>query len=465
MPKPAKSQWDFGELFPPETSRKVWSVTEITRRVRQVIEQQIGTVWIEGEVTNCRFQSSGHVYFSLKDAVAQVSCVLFRGETVSHRDQIKDGQRIIVQGDFTVYEPRGLYQMVVRSIELKGLGALQEAFQRLKEKLQAEGLFNPERKRPLPRFPEQIGIVSSPSGAALQDVLHVVQRRQPGLRMILAPCRVQGAGAGEEIAGAIRALNQWRATRPSERRLDLILVTRGGGSLEDLWAFNEEMVARAVAGSEVPVVSAVGHEIDFTICDFAADFRAATPSVAAEMITESAFSAGQFISEAGSMMTARVRRRLELESRHYRQIHQRLLRSHPRRQLQDQMQRLDDAHERLRLAFRNQWRNLCNRLSTVQLRLGRVRPCQTLWRGQEQLLQLQRQLEEQSRWRMQRIHQRLEQAQTRLHLLSPLQVLSRGYSITSDAASGLILRSVTETVSGQKLRTRLADGVVDSQVP
>lgn len=464
MPKPAKSQWDFGDLFPPEATRKVWTVAELTRRIRQLIEQQLGSVWIEGEVTNCRAQSSGHIYFSLKDATAQVSCVLFRGELASNREHIKDGQKIIVQGDFTVYEPRGQYQVIIRAIELQGLGALQEAFQRLKQKLQAEGLFDPQRKRALPRFPEQIGVVSSPTGAALHDVLHVIERRQPGLRIVLAPCRVQGAGAGEEIANAIRLLNQWRVAKPLERRLDLILVTRGGGSMEDLWAFNEEVVARAVAASEVPIVSAVGHEIDFTICDFAADLRAATPSAAAEMITESAFSACQLIDQAGQILTARIRRRLEFENRRFRQVAQRLARSHPRRRLQDQMQRLDEASERIRSALRRQWRDHRNRWQNLQLRLGRVRLNQQLQLRRQQLAQADRRLSEQFAWRLHKIHQRFNQAQDRLHLLSPLQVLSRGYSITMDASTGAILRSADEATSGQLLKTRLAGGEVHSIV-
>src|SRR5205823_6560611 len=215
-------------------------------------------------------------------------------------------QKLVVQGDLTVYEPRGQYQLVVRAVELQGVGALQLAFERLKRKLQAEGLFAPERKRPLPKYPQRIGLVTSPTGAAIRDVLHVVKRRNPGLEIIFVPCRVQGDGAAEEIAAAIRLLNEFNAGRASRLTgqagrlscLDLILLTRGGGSLEDLWAFNEEVVARAVFESVVPIVSAIGHEIDFTISDFVADVRAATPSAAAEIITEGVFASRQFVAEA-----------------------------------------------------------------------------------------------------------------------------------------------------------------------
>src|SRR5580658_9618780 len=281
MSKQSKSQWDFGELFPVEATRKVFSVGELTEQIRRLLEKQIGQVWVSGEVTNFRAQSSGHIYFTLKDASAQIACVLFRGETVPHRELISDGQKILVQGDLTVYEPRGQYQLIVQAVELQGIGSLQIAFEKLKQKLAAEGLFSTERKRPLPKFPQRIGLVTSPTGAAIRDVLHVVQRRNPGLEIILAPCRVQGDGAAREIAGAIRLLNEFDAGK-----FDLILITRGGGSLEDLWAFNEEIVARAIFDSAVPVVSAVGHEIDFTIADFVADLRAATPSAAAEIITQ-----------------------------------------------------------------------------------------------------------------------------------------------------------------------------------
>src|SRR5215469_3687283 len=313
----SKSQWDFGELFPMETTRKVFSVGELTGQIRRLLEKQVGQVWVSGEVTNLRSQSSGHVYFTLKDTSAQIACVLFRGETVPHRELISDGQKILVQGDLSVYEPRGQYQLIVRNVELQGIGALQAAFEKLKQKLAAEGLFAQERKRPLPRYPQRIGLVTSPTGAAIRDVLHVIERRNPSLEIILAPCRVQGDGAALEIGRAIRLLNEFHDRRtetsnfklqtpkvsqslpiPPVTGLDLILVTRGGGSLEDLWAFNEEVVARAIFHSRLPVISGVGHEIDFTICDFVADVRAATPSAAAEIITEGVFSSWQFFVES-----------------------------------------------------------------------------------------------------------------------------------------------------------------------
>src|SRR6266705_522002 len=209
----SKSQWDFGELFPTEQTRRVLSVSELTEQIRRLLEKQVGQVWVTGEVTNLRTQGSGHIYFTLKDSNAQLSCVLFRNETVAHRDWLADGQKVLLQGDVTVYEARGQYQLIVRAVELQGVGALQIAFEKLKQNLAAEGLFAPERKRPLPKYPQRIGLVTSATGAAIRDVLHVVQRRNAGLEIILAPCRVQGEGAAEEIAGAIRLLNQFDQSR------------------------------------------------------------------------------------------------------------------------------------------------------------------------------------------------------------------------------------------------------------
>src|SRR5512136_1209075 len=225
MTKPAKTQWDFGELFPPEQLRKVLSVTELTWQIKRLLEQQVGQVWVTGEVTNLRLQGSGHIYFTLKDAGAQLSCVLFRGEVQVDRSLLQDGRKLTVQGELTVYEPRGQYQLRVIKVELQGVGALQVAFERLKQKLKAEGLFAQERKRPLPRYPQRIGLVTSPTGAAIRDVLHVVARRNPALEIILAPCRVQGEGAAEEIAAAIRLLNEFNvaqlATASQQLAMDL----------------------------------------------------------------------------------------------------------------------------------------------------------------------------------------------------------------------------------------------------
>jgi len=460
----AKSQWDFGELFPAEQTRKVLSVSELTAQVRSLLEKEVGSIWVTGEVTNLRAQSSGHIYFTLKDAASQLSCVLFSREKVPHRELLADGQKVLLQGDVTVYEARGQYQLIVRAVELQGVGALQIAFEKLKQKLAAEGLFAPERKRPLPKYPQRIGLVTSPTGAAIRDVLHVVQRRNPGLEIILVPCRVQGEGAAGEIAEAIRLLNEFnnytsegrvtqvpdsadggisgtRITRPSEE-LDLILVTRGGGSLEDLWAFNEEVVARAIFESAIPVVSAVGHEIDFTISDFVADVRAATPSAAAEIITEGVFASRQFVE---SLM-------------------RRMVQAHPRKRLDESLQRLDDLQAGLLRCGKQGVRGRLVACNNLLARLRQVRPKQLLKQRREVLKVTQHRLRELAHVRFKDLKNNLAAVQSRLQLLGPEQVLSRGYSITMDAASGKVLRDAAQVKAGQRLKTRLKKGEVLSRV-
>src|SRR5208282_5497192 len=437
----AKSQWDFGELFPPSPgsfgatsptgqARRVLSVSELTAQVRSLLEKHIGSVWVTGEVTNLRAQSSGHIYFTLKDAASQLSCVLFSREKVPHRGLLADGQKVLLQGDITVYEARGQYQLIVRALELQGVGALQIAFEKLKQKLAAEGLFAPERKRPLPEYPQRIGLVTSPTGAAIRDVLHVVQRRNPALEIILAPCRVQGDGAAAEIAAAIRLLNEFNL-QPSTFNLQLILVTRGGGSLEDLWAFNEEVVARAIFESALPVVSAVGHEIDFTISDFVADVRAATPSAAAEIITEGVFASREFVAEAPGALRRMVRQRLEGAVTEFEQLQGRLTRAHPRRRLDEFLQRLDDLQTGLQRCVKQgikerqvTWQNLATRLS-------RVRPGQLLKQRRELLKTSRHRLRELAQVHLRNWRNRLGATEARLRLLGPEQVLSRGYSITT----------------------------------
>jgi exodeoxyribonuclease VII large subunit len=461
MSKPAKTQWEFGELFSPATTRRVYSVTELTGTVRRLIEKELGQVWVGGEITNLREQSSGHVYFSLKDANAQLQCVCFRNEARETRHLLGDGQKVLLQGDLTVYEARGQYQLIVRAVEAQGVGALQLAFEKLKQRLKLEGLFAPERKRPLPRFPQRIGLVTSGTGAALRDVLHVVGRRHAGLEMVLAPCRVQGEGAAAEIALAIQGLNEWAR---QGHRLDLILVTRGGGSLEDLWAFNEEVVARAIFSSRAPVVSAVGHEIDFTISDFVADLRAATPSAAAELITEGFFASRPGVAESLETLRRLARGCLEEKEAMRLQWWQRLTRLHPRRQWNEQRQRLDDAQSALGRAARQNSRLVSAAWDGVCRRLARLRPSQMLRERRGFLEESGRRLQEAVGRGLEAHRQRHARAGLRLGLLSPDNVLLRGYSITMDAGTGRVLREATEVRGGQRVITRLKRGEFRSVV-
>ena len=463
MSKQTSSQWDFGgELFPVEATRRVLSVGELTAELRRLLERHLGVVWVSGEITNLRAQASGNVYFTLKDAVAQVSCIVFRSDPVANREALQDGRKVVLKGQMTVYEARGQYQMQVLAVELQGVGALQAQFERLKQKLAAEGLFAPERKRPLPRFPQRVGLVTSPTGAAIRDVLHVVQRRDPSLRFVLAPCAVQGAGAAGEIAAALRLLNQW-SERPGQK-LDAILLTRGGGSLEDLWAFNEEIVARAIYDSRVPVVSAVGHEIDFTISDFVADLRAATPSAAAEILTEGVFAAARWIAQVSAQLREAVRRRVASERRHCQQLDARLQSRHPRRLLNQRLQLLDDLRASLARSVRLDTARRRERSKALRERLARLRPDRLVAQRRALLTQHERALTEHARHRLLQFRHRHGNLLARLRLLGPEQILARGYSITTDAASGQIIRRAADTRPGQKIKTKLAAGEARSVI-
>ena len=460
MAKDSQSQWDFGELFPAEETRDVLTVSELTTRVKRELENQIGQVWVEGEITNLRAQPSGHMYFSIKDERTQLSCVLFRGTRAPQRELMEDGQKVVLRGDLTVYEPRGQYQLIVQSVELQGVGALQAKFEKLKLKLKDEGLFDAETKKELPRYPQRIGIVTSLPAAALRDLLHVIRRRQPSLQIVLAVSRVQGRGAENEISRGIEQLNEWSQQQP----LDLILVTRGGGSLEDLWAFNEEMLARAIFASALPVVSAVGHEIDFTISDFVADFRAATPSAAAEIITAGAVALRESLADTGERLNWLLRRHCEVLRERNAAIGHRLLRCHPRRGLQERMQRVDELHDDLLRASQLNWNTHKKNWRDLTERLLRARPALAVRQWREQLAQLTHRLREHAGHRHQQATHRVKLLADQLRLLGPENVLARGYSITRDARTGMVVRLPKAVKSGQALRTRVAGGEIESTV-
>lgn len=463
MPRQTRSPWDFGELFPPEATRRVLTVSELTLQVKRLLEAQFGSLWVSGEVSNLRVQASGHAYFTLKDAGAQLACVLFRGAAGrATRDLLEDGRKVLLQGEVTVYEPRGQYQFVVRAVELQGVGALQLAFERLKQKLQAEGLFAPERKRALPDLAVRIGVVTSPTGAALRDVLHVLHRRQPWIEVLLAPSRVQGDGAALEVAAAIGLLNAFHArildgTAPGPP-LDLILLTRGGGSLEDLWAFNEEPVARAIHASALPVVSAVGHEIDFTISDFVADLRAATPSAAAELVSQGGVTARDFVREARERLPDLARAGHDDAVGRFTELRQRVGRAHPRRRLNEVWQRVDDLLSTLQRTGRFAVREARAQWESVSAVWTRLHPGPRLASYREELERARARLGERARQGRDGHRQRLAALVDRLRLLSPEQTLARGYSITRDARTGRVLRRPEEAPPGTVLNTRLQGG-------
>lgn len=462
MSREQQSLWDFGGSPEQGEVRKVYGVAELNRKAKGLLENQLGTVWVEGQITGLRRQSSGHIYFGIKDEKGQLGCALFRGTDAENRSLIEDGTQVLLQGNVTLFEARGQYQLIIRKVEPLGQGALQVKFEKLKRKLESEGLFAPGRKRPLPGYPARIGLVTSPTGAAIRDVLHVVLRRNPSLQIVLEPCRVQGETAAAEIAKAVHRLNQW-STRHSES-LDLILLTRGGGSLEDLWAFNEEVLARAVHESVLPVVSAVGHEVDILITDFVADVRAATPSVAAELITEDVFASRGDLRSTAAYLRRLAKGGVESARRELSRLTHRLGRAHPRRALDESFQRLDNQLDDLNRLTKQGVVARREHLRLASQRLLSLRPTALLARRRDQLAWLQRRLAEVPSRALGKRAASLEQAASLLELLSPKSVLARGYSITRDAATGAVLRDAKNAKPGQMLRTHLHDGEISSTV-
>jgi len=401
-----------------QKTAKILTVAELTRQIRGTLETKFGAVWVQGEISNYKLHPSGHQYFTLKDQRAQIACVIFRnpaGAGAPLRQPLVDGTQVQVYGNVSVFEARGQYQLSVQILQPRGLGLLQAKFEALKRKLEAEGLFAAERKRALPKFPRRIGIVTSPSGAAIRDMLNVLKRRAPWLQILINPARVQGTGAAAEIAVAIRELAN---ANENWSPVDLIVVARGGGSIEDLWEFNEEIVARTIADVSVPIVSAIGHEIDFTICDFVADLRAPTPSAAAELIVPDIVDLRRRIDELAASLHKCLRNFVEHQQTRLRFLSERALARELVKRMRDSQQQLDLAKE-------------------------------TLLRQIERLIENAR--------------QRFHRVEGILRVLGPDATLERGYSITTDER-GKVIRTVAAVRPRMKIRTRVSDGEFGSEV-
>jgi exodeoxyribonuclease VII large subunit len=423
------------DLF--QQTSKVLTVTELTRNIRGALETKFRAVWVQGEISNYKLHPSGHQYFTLKDQRSQIACVIWRDTIAPRRQPLVDGSQVQVYGTVTVFEARGQYQLNVQILQPRGVGLLQAKFEALKRKLEAEGLFAAERKRPLPKFPRRVGIVTSPTGAAIRDMVNVLRRRAPWLQILINPVRVQGTGAAQEIAVAIREL-----ALPSEvfAPLDLIVVTRGGGSIEDLWEFNEEIVARAIFNSGVPVVSAVGHEIDFTICDFVADLRAPTPSAAAELIVPD---------------IADLQRRLDGCTRAL--SRQLLSRVH------DVQQRLDHAHETLQRCLAHRIDSYKRGLLHITRALQARSPTRELTVRRNHFADLQRRLVACPERLLESARHRFLRIEGMLRVLGPDATLRRGYSITMNER-GKIIRTISVVRPKMKIRTRVSDGEFSSEI-
>ena len=429
--------------------RALYTVSALTALLRLHIESAFSDIWVEGEVSNLRIPTSGHAYFTLKDANSQIRAVLFRSAGRALRFALQDGIHLVCRGRVSVYEPRGDYQVIVEHAEPKGMGALQLAFEQLKQRLAAEGLFDQARKRPLPFLPSRIGVVTSPTGAAIRDIVQVARKRFPAIEIVLNPVAVQGDSAAGEIARAIAELNELGG-------FDVLIVGRGGGSLEDLWPFNEEIVARAIAASRIPVVSAVGHEIDYTIADFVADVRAPTPSAAAELVVRDR---QDLLGQVKSLRERTLQAmRADLRDRRARvEAEQRGLLD-PTALVARAIQRRDDLEMRLRLAQ-------ANRLGGVRAAVEALRqdallrsPIQRIQRGLTMLPHLRTRLQQRMRVALELWRRSLQEAVGAIHALSPLAILARGYSITRRWPDLTILRAASDAVPGEAVHVRLASG-------
>ena len=431
--------------------RQVYTVTEITRSIKFSLETEFPLVWIEGEISNLRIPSSGHMYLTIKDEESQIKVVMFRSGKSQLKFEPKDGDQVIVKGKITVYEPRGEYQIVIDYMEPKGIGALQLAFQQLKEKLSKEGLFDDELKKTLPLLPQKIGIVTSPTGAAIRDILNIIDRRFPNLHVLIAPVKVQGEGAAQEIAAAVKDLNKIKD-------VDAIIVGRGGGSIEDLWAFNEEVVARAIFESKIPVVSAVGHEIDFTISDFVSDLRAPTPSAAAELVVRDKNILFKNIVTLYKRLLGNIRGTLNESKTELKNLVSRKVLQDPLTPIHERQQRLDEITLRMERAIKSflQIQKEKNRTSKKHLFL--LNPLNKIKQHKVLLREAEKKINSQMNFTLNISRNTLNAAMKRLNSVSPLSVLERGYAICRTHPDGKVLKDSGKVSTGDLVKVQLSKG-------
>ncbi|HTY80853.1 MAG TPA: exodeoxyribonuclease VII large subunit [Candidatus Bathyarchaeia archaeon] len=439
-----------------DRERRVYTVSELTGAIKAALEEGFPMMWVEGEISNLRTPSSGHAYFTLKDEGAQISAVLFRGRGRRVRFDLEDGMQVLAFGGLDVYAARGQYQLVVEMMEPKGLGALQLAFEQLRRKLGAEGLFDEARKRPLPAFPRVIGIVTSPTGAAIRDMLNIIDRRFADLRILIAPVRVQGDEAPGEIVEALARLQE-------VTDLDVVIVGRGGGSIEDLWAFNDERVARAIAACRVPVISAVGHETDVTIADFVADLRAPTPSGAAELVVREKLAVIETLVDLYARLKQAIVADVGARRERVEFLRRRRVLTDPARALRDLYRRLDELQGRLRLGLRAGQRQVSHRVALATSALRSRNPLGRIASSTALLSQLRGRLAAAAGHHVKTSRARFAEAVGRLESLSPLGVLARGYSVTRRPA-GEVVRSAAQLVVGDPLEVLLHQGALGVRV-
>lgn len=440
----------------PIDSPEIWSVSQLTRRVKALLEEQVGFVWVSGEISNWRVSPAGHAYFTLKDKDSQIDAVMFRGKLMRLRFSPDSGLEVVVYGQLSVYEKRGNYQIVCDEMQPKGVGALQLAFEKLKRKLAAEGLFDDEHKKPLPLLPRRIGIVTSPAGAAIRDILNVISRRFANVHILLYPARVQGDEAAGEIVEGIRALDAFG--------VDVMIVGRGGGSLEDLWPFNEEAVVRAVFAAKTPIISAVGHEIDFALTDFAADVRAPTPSAAAELVVREQEALLKKVRDLQGLLSRNVRQLLQVGRHRLAVARGSYVFRKPEELVRQRRQTCDDLRMRLEDAIAETVRERRLRVERAARALALLSPAQQLKRAGERLAALRRRLLQTGVTNMERRRARFEPLKAQLEALSPLAILSRGYALVFKKKGRELVRDAAQLAMGDALTLRFGTGAAESTV-
>ena len=440
----------------PSQSPAIFTVSRLNQTVRLLLQHQLGQAWISGQISNFTQPASCHWYFTLKDDTAQVRCAMFRNSNRRVTFRPQHGQQVLVRANITLYEPRGDYQIIVESMQPAGEGLLQQKYEQLKAKLQAEGLFDQQYKKPLPSPAHCVGVITSKTGAALHDILHVLKRRDPSLPVIIYPTAVQGDDAPGQIVRAIELANQ-------RNECDVLIVGRGGGSLEDLWSFNDERVARAIFASRIPVVSAVGHETDVTIADFVADLRAPTPSAAAEVVSRNQQELLRQVQSTRQRLEMAMDYYLANRTRRFTQIHHRLQQQHPQLRLARQQTMLERLKKRMSFALENQLKRAGQQQQRLTQRLNQQNPQPKIHRAQTRIQQLEYRLAEILRAQLSATRERFGNAVTHLEAVSPLSTLARGYSVTT-ATDGNVLKKVKQVKAGEMLTTRLEDGWIESEV-
>lgn len=434
----------------------IYSVSRLNSEVRLTLELQFQTLWLQGEVSNFVAAASGHWYFSLKDSAAQVKCAMFKMANRNSSFRPQNGQQVLIRARISVYEPRGEYQLLAEFIETAGAGLLKQQFEQLKAQLQAEGLFDLARKKSLPTQVQRVGVITSPTGAAVRDIVTVLNRRAPGIEVIIYPCLVQG----EQAAGQLR---QMLSTAIRRNEVDVLIIGRGGGSLEDLWCFNDEQLARAVAACPIPIVSAVGHEIDFALTDFVADVRAPTPSAAAELVSPDQSHLLDRILQLKNRLLQAQRSRMQQAAPKLLNLSQRLLALHPKRRLQQQQQRLDELQLRLTASAKRAVQAAQQQQLYLDKNLRQLSPVKTLLAHTQHISQLERRLTNAQLLQLKQSKQQLAQLSSQLNTVSPLATLARGYSITFDDKQQVVTSS-SQLKTGDKVAIKLAEGGFDAQV-